>query len=168
MRDEAQEDYLEVIGEHEQSMPDAGYRLNLCYNGPMGMRNKFMEWADSLRKQVPDMVLTSENIYIHYMPEQIGQEKIRPEIYQTSVSYNITVADSAMYGRIMQAVQRECVGQRAGPGQAPAGAAGAAGADAASAGECEGKTQLPEQGRVQLPHSKRRGVGEHHALRPRI
>ncbi|WP_181885107.1 SIMPL domain-containing protein [Pontibacter diazotrophicus] len=106
VHDEAQEDYLEVIGEHERSMPDAGYRLNLSYNGPMGMRDKFMEWADSLQKQVPNMVLTSENIYIHHMPEQMGQEKIRPEMYQTSVSYNITVADSAMYGRIMQDVLR--------------------------------------------------------------
>lgn len=106
VRDDAQEDYLEVIGEHEQSMPDAGYRLNLSYNGPMSMRSEFMEWADSLQKQVPGMVLTSENIYIHYMPEQMGREKIRPEMYQTSVSYNVTVADSAMYGRIMQDVLR--------------------------------------------------------------
>ncbi|MFD3001596.1 SIMPL domain-containing protein [Pontibacter toksunensis] len=106
VRDEEKEDYLEVIGEHEQTMPDAGYRLNLSYNGPMGMRNEFMEWADSLQKQVPNMVLTSENIYIHYMPEQMGREKIKPEMYQTSVSYNITVADSAMYGRIMQDVLR--------------------------------------------------------------
>ncbi|GAB3529759.1 hypothetical protein GCM10027443_09530 [Pontibacter brevis] len=105
-RDEAQEDYIEVIGEHEQAMFDAGYRLNLSYNGPMDMRSKFMQWADSLQKQVPSMVLTSENIYLHYMPEQMGQEKIRPEMYQTSVSYNITVADSVMYGRIMQDVLR--------------------------------------------------------------
>ena len=102
VRGEEEEEYLEVIGEYEQTMPDAGYRLNLSYNGPMSMRQQFMQWADSLQQEVPNMVLTNENIYINYMPEQMGQEKIRPGMFQSSVSYNVTVPDSATYGRIMR------------------------------------------------------------------
>ena len=106
MRGNAGEDYLEVIGEAEQTMPDAGYRLNLSYNGPMNMREKFSTWADSLQKEVPSMVLTSDNIYINYMPEQMGQEKITPNMMQSSISYNILAADSAMYGRILRDMLR--------------------------------------------------------------
>ncbi|AKD05352.1 hypothetical protein PKOR_22760 [Pontibacter korlensis] len=97
-----EENYLQVIGEYEQSMPDAGYRLNLSYNGPMNMRARFTRWADSLQQVVPSMVLTSDNTYLNYMPEQMGQEKIKPSMFQTSVSYNIVVPDSATYGRIIQ------------------------------------------------------------------
>ncbi|PRY09716.1 hypothetical protein CLV24_11855 [Pontibacter ummariensis] len=97
-----EEEYLQVIGEYEQPMPDAGFRLNLSYNGPLEMRKKFMVWADSLQKQVPGMMLTNESIFVNYMPEQMGQEKIRPEMFQTSVTYNINVPDSATYSRIMQ------------------------------------------------------------------
>ena len=106
MRGTAGEDYLEVIGEAEQTMPDAGYRLNLSYNGPMSMRAKFSAWADSLQQKVPGMVLTSDNIYINYMPEQMGQEKITPNMMQSSISYNILAADSAMYGRILRDMLR--------------------------------------------------------------
>lgn len=106
MRSNAGEDYLEVIGEAEQNMPDAGYRLNLSFNGPMSMRAKFSAWADSLQQEVPNMVLTSDNIYINYMPEQMGQEKITPNMMQSSISYNILAADSAMYGRILRDMLR--------------------------------------------------------------
>jgi hypothetical protein len=104
MRSDTEEEYLEVIGEHEQTISDAGYRLNLSYNGPVNMRKSFLHWADSLQKVVPSMVLTNENIYFHYMPEQMAKEKIRPDMFQSSVSYNITVGDSAMYARIMKDV----------------------------------------------------------------
>ncbi|GAB3831206.1 hypothetical protein GCM10028895_48280 [Pontibacter rugosus] len=96
-----EENYLHVIGEYEQPMPDAGFRLNLSYNGPMDMRQKFNKWADSLRHEVPSMVRTNENIYLNYMPEQMGK-KVNPNMFQTSVTYNIIVPDSATYGRIMQ------------------------------------------------------------------
>jgi len=106
MRSSPGEDYLEVIGEFEQTMPDAGYRLNLSYNGPMSMRGNFMHWADSLQKQVPSMVLTSDNIYINYMPEQMAQEKIKPSMMQSNISYNIIAPDSATYGRILRDMLR--------------------------------------------------------------
>lgn len=83
MRSNATGDYLEVIGESEQTMSEAGFRLNLSYNGPLSMRGKFTAWADSLQKEIPDMVLTSDNIYINYMPEQMGQEKIQPNMMQS-------------------------------------------------------------------------------------
>lgn len=105
-RSTAAEDYLEVIGEAEQTMPDAGYRLNLSFNGPMNMRDKFSTWADSLQKEVPNMVLTSDNIYINYMPEQMGKEKITPNMMHSNISYNIIAADSAMYGRILRDMLR--------------------------------------------------------------
>ncbi|WP_161890971.1 ATP-binding protein [Pontibacter russatus] len=106
MRSNAGENYLEVIGEAEQTMPDAGYRLNLSYNGPVSLRDKFSAWADSLQREVPGMVLTSDNIYINYMPEQMGQQKITPNMMQSSISYNILAADSAMYGRILRDMLR--------------------------------------------------------------
>ncbi len=97
-----EENYLQVIGEYEQQMPEAGYRLNLSYNGPMHMRPAFTRWADSLQQVVPSMVLMNDNTYLNYMPEQMGQEKIRPGMFQTSVTYNLVVPDSATYGRIIQ------------------------------------------------------------------
>ncbi|MCC9166302.1 hypothetical protein [Pontibacter harenae] len=59
---DSEENYVEVIGEYEQQMPEAGYRLNLSYNGPLAMRDKFVVWADSLKRLVPTMAKTSENI----------------------------------------------------------------------------------------------------------
>ncbi|WP_266202334.1 SIMPL domain-containing protein [Pontibacter kalidii] len=97
-----EEDYLQVIGEYEQQMPEAGYRLSLSYNGPMRLRPAFTRWADSLQQVVPSMVLTNDNTYLHYMPEQMGQEKIKPGMFQTSLTYNMVVPDSAAYGRIIQ------------------------------------------------------------------
>ena len=106
MRSNATEDYLEVIGEAERTMADAGFRLNLSYNGPLSMRAKFSAWADSLQQEVPGMVLTSDNIYINYMPEQMGQEKIQPGMMQSNISYNMIAADSAVYGRILRDLLR--------------------------------------------------------------
>ncbi|MCJ8164571.1 hypothetical protein MKJ04_06905 [Pontibacter sp. E15-1] len=101
-RDEAT--YLTVIGEYEQPMPDAGYRLNLSFNGPLRQRGAIKRWADSLQQQVPSMVLTSENVYMNYMPEQAA--KLQPELLQANISYNIIAADSAMYTRIMDDLLR--------------------------------------------------------------
>ena len=106
LRSNAPEVYLEVIGESEQTMADAGFRLNLSYNGPLSMRGQFTAWADSLQKEIPDMVLTSDNIYINYMPEQIGKGKIQPNMMQSNISYNIVAADSAVYGRILRDMLR--------------------------------------------------------------
>jgi len=101
MRNEAEEESLQVIGEHEQLVPEAGYRLNLSYFGPLSGRQRFMAWADSLQKVMPHMVLTNESMNImNYMPEQMGQEQIKPGMFQSNVSYNILVPDSATYGRI--------------------------------------------------------------------
>ncbi len=99
-----EEDYLQVIGEFEQPMPEAGYRLSLTYNGPMNLRQEFIHWADSLREEVPSMMLTNDNTYFNYMPEQMAKEKIKPSMFQTSMTYNIVVPDSATYGRIIQSV----------------------------------------------------------------
>lgn len=95
------EHYLEVIGEHEQVTPDAGYRLNLSYNGPMEMRQKFDVWIDSLQKELPGLVKTSDNIYLNYMPEQMGKRPTR-DMYQVGVSYMVSVTDSATYNRLAQ------------------------------------------------------------------
>ncbi|HEY4650739.1 MAG TPA: SIMPL domain-containing protein [Pontibacter sp.] len=93
------ERYLEVIGEYDQATPDAGYKLNLSYNGPMEMRQKFQVWADSLQKELPGMVKTNDNIYLNYMPEQMGK-RITKDMYQVGVTYLVNVADSATYQRI--------------------------------------------------------------------
>lgn len=95
------ERYLEVIGEHEQSVTDGGYRLNLSYNGPMSMRKKFDSWADSMQNKIPDMVKINDNIYINYMPEQMDK-KITDNMFQVGVGYNLTVDDSTAYSRITQ------------------------------------------------------------------
>lgn len=97
-----EENYLQVIGEAERPMVDAGYRLNLSYNGSMESRERFTQWADSLAKKLPGMSLINESVYFNYMPEQMGKEKIKPSMFQTSVSYNVTVPDSATYNRIIQ------------------------------------------------------------------
>ncbi|WP_347156736.1 SIMPL domain-containing protein [Pontibacter chitinilyticus] len=102
---DAGENYLQVIGEYEQQMPEAGYRLNLSYNGPVAKRDQFVTWADSLQRKVPNMVKTNENIFINYMPEQMGQ-KIKPDMYQTSVTYMLTVEDSTLYGQIAKDLLR--------------------------------------------------------------
>lgn len=96
-----QQDYLEVIGEAEMQTPDAGYKLNLTYNGPMGLRDSFVTWADSLQRKIPGMVKTSENIHINYMPEQAGQ-RINKDMYQTNISYMLHVQDSTTYSAITQ------------------------------------------------------------------
>jgi hypothetical protein len=91
--------YFEVIGEYEQQTPEAGYRLNLSYNGPIDKRDEFVAWADSLKQKVPNMVKTNEGIFVNYMPEQAGK-KIRKDMYQTNVTYLLTVADSTLYGQL--------------------------------------------------------------------
>lgn len=100
-RDLADDDdhYLEVIGEYDQVTPDAGYKLNLSYNGPMEMRQKFQTWVDSLQQELPTMVKTNDNIYLNYMPEQMGK-RVTPNMYQVGVTYMVNVADSATYQRI--------------------------------------------------------------------
>ncbi len=94
-----EENYIEVIGEYEQPTPDAGYRLNLSYNGPISMRDKFQKWADSLQQKFPSMVKTNENIFMNYMPEQMGP-KINKNMFQVGVSYILTVSDTAAYNQI--------------------------------------------------------------------
>ncbi|GHA79801.1 hypothetical protein GCM10007389_37550 [Pontibacter akesuensis] len=101
-KEQQEDDYLQVIGEAEMPMDEAGYRLNLSYNGPMHIRHKFAAWADSLAKELPGMALINESVYMNYMPEEIGKQKLRPDMFQTSVSYNVTVPDSATYGRIVR------------------------------------------------------------------
>ena len=96
---ETDEKYLQVIGEYEQTTPDGGYRLVLSYNGPVSTRNNFQYWADSLQKVMPEMVKTNDNIYINYMPEQMGKT-ISDNMYQVGVSYNLIVKDSATYNSI--------------------------------------------------------------------
>ena len=96
---QAEPDYLEVIGEYEQTYEEAGYRLNLSYNGPLSMRERFQHWADSLQKQHPEMVKVNENIFVNYMPGQTDR-KISRSMYQVGVAYNLTVADTAAYNRI--------------------------------------------------------------------
>ncbi|MHA6248296.1 SIMPL domain-containing protein [Pontibacter sp. CAU 1760] len=98
--------YLEVIGEAEQAMPEAGYKLNLFYNGPLPMRNQFRQWADSLQKQVPSMMLTSDNIFFNHMPGMEVNQPSSPDRMQSSMSFNILVTDSAMYSRILQDLVR--------------------------------------------------------------
>ncbi|MBB6611744.1 SIMPL domain-containing protein [Pontibacter sp. Tf4] len=97
--DDDDERYLEVIGEYEQVTPDAGYKLNLSYNGPMELRQKFQKWVDSLQQELPTMVKTNDNIYLNYMPEQMGK-RVTPNMYQVGVTYMVNVADSATYQRI--------------------------------------------------------------------
>jgi len=94
-----EDNYLEVIGEYDEVTPDAGYRLTLSYNGPMSMRDKFQVWADSMRRVLPGMVKTNDNIYLHYMPEQMSK---RPssDMYQVGVTYMVNVADSATYDQL--------------------------------------------------------------------
>ncbi len=105
-RHTTEEGMLTVIGEYEQTMPDAGYRLNLSFNGTMRQRNEFMRWADSLQREVPSMMLTSDNVYINYMPEQAAQQHTQPDMFQSNISYNIIAADSAMYQRILKDILR--------------------------------------------------------------
>ncbi|QCR22978.1 SIMPL domain-containing protein [Pontibacter sp. SGAir0037] len=93
------EGYLEVIGEYEQPAAEAGYRLNLSYNGPLSLKDKFQVWADSLQKQYPSMIKMNENIFVGYMPEQMDK-KMRTDMYQAGVSYNLDVADTAAYNQI--------------------------------------------------------------------
>jgi len=94
-----EDNYLVVIGEYDEVTPDAGYRLTLSYNGPMSMRDKFQVWADSMRKVLPGMVKTNDNIYLNYMPEQMSK---RPgsDMFQVGVTYMVNVADSAMYDQL--------------------------------------------------------------------
>jgi hypothetical protein len=99
MAEKSESQYLEVIGEHDETTPDVGYRLNLSYNGPMQLREKFQMWADSVQKIFPGMVKTNDNIYINYIPEQMGK-RIRPEMYQVGVTYMLSVSDSATYTRM--------------------------------------------------------------------
>ncbi|MBF9255034.1 hypothetical protein I2I11_17180 [Pontibacter sp. 172403-2] len=99
LRETGNENYVEVIGQHEQQMPETGYRLNLSYNGPLDTRDQFVAWADSLRQKVPGMVKTNESIYVNYMPGQTGHG-ISKDMYQTSVTYLLSVKDSALYSRI--------------------------------------------------------------------
>lgn len=40
------------------------------------------------------------------MPEQMGKEKIQPNMMQSSISYKIVAADSAVYGRILRDMLR--------------------------------------------------------------
>lgn len=101
-----EERYLQVIGEYEQAMPDGGFRLNLSYNGPMSLRKKFDTWADSMQKVLPGMVKTNDNIYINYMPEQMGK-KITDDMFQVGVGYNLTVADSTTYSQITKDLLRQ-------------------------------------------------------------
>jgi hypothetical protein len=102
------ESYLQVIGEYEQATPDGSYRLTLSYNGPISMQKKFQTFADSLQKQMPDMVKIHDNIYINYMPEQMGK-KISDEMYQVGVGYNLIVTDSATYNRIAKDLQSRLI-----------------------------------------------------------
>ncbi len=98
-RKAADERYVEVVGEYEQTSPDAGYRLNLSYNGPLSMKRRFQDWADSLRQQYPSMVKMNENIFVNYMPEQMGN-KMRDDMFQAGVSYILDVADTTAYNQI--------------------------------------------------------------------
>ena len=100
-REPGNDNYLEVIGQHEQQMPEAGYRLNLSYNGPMDKRDEFVAWADSLRQKVPGMVKTNESIYVNYMPDQMGRN-VSKDMYQTSVTYLLTIEDSTLYNQISE------------------------------------------------------------------
>ncbi|WP_242920266.1 hypothetical protein [Pontibacter liquoris] len=99
------DNYLQVIGEYEQQLPGAGYRLNLSYNGPVAMRHAFVAWADSLQNKVPDMVKSNESIYVNYMPGQTGMH-IRKDMYQTNITYILTVADSSLYAHLTQDLLR--------------------------------------------------------------
>jgi len=98
--------YLEVIGEYEQAIPDGGYRLNLSYNGPMSLRKKFDVWADSMQQVLPSMTKTNDNIYINYMPEQMGK-KITDNMFQVGVGYNVLVNDSSTYNSIAKDLLRQ-------------------------------------------------------------
>lgn len=96
-----------MIGEYEQTSPEAGYRLNLSYNGPLSMKMKFQGWADSLQQQYPSMVKMNENIFVNYMPEQMGK-KMRDGMFQAGVSYNLDLADTVAYNQITrEALKRQ-------------------------------------------------------------
>ncbi len=96
---ETEHNYIEVIGEHEQQMPDAGFKLNLSYNGPMANREKFEKWVDSVQLKVPGMVKTNENIYLNQMPEE-RDIRVKPEAYQTSINYILNAPDNKLYNSI--------------------------------------------------------------------
>lgn len=98
-RDDAREEYIQVIGEHDENLPEGGFRLNLTFNGPLDMRDRFQVWADSLQRVTPGMLKLNDNIYINHMPEQMGR-KISRSQYQVGVTYSLQVADSAAYNRI--------------------------------------------------------------------
>lgn len=93
------EEYIEVIGEYEAALPEAGFRLNLSFNGPLDLRDRFQQWADSLQQVTPGMVKVNDNIFLNYMPEQMGR-KISRSQYQVGVTYTLQVEDSAAYNRI--------------------------------------------------------------------
>jgi len=93
------EEYLEVIGEYEGTVPEGGFRLNLTFNGPLDLRDRFQAWADSLQKVTPGMLKLNDNIFINYMPEQIGR-RISKSQFQVGVTYSLQVADTASYNRI--------------------------------------------------------------------
>ncbi|MFD2247309.1 SIMPL domain-containing protein [Pontibacter ruber] len=94
-----EQNYLEVIGEHEQTYEEAGYRINLAYNGPLSMRDRFQQWADSLQQKHPGMVKVNDNLFVNYMPEQMDK-KISRSMFQVGVTYNLYVADTAVYNQI--------------------------------------------------------------------
>lgn len=96
---ESDGNYLEVIGEYEQPSPEAGYRLNLAYNGPLSQREGFEKWVDSVQQKVPGLVKISENIYVNYMPEEMGRKPTRSDL-QTSISYMLNASDSTLYNRL--------------------------------------------------------------------
>ncbi|WP_018479131.1 hypothetical protein [Pontibacter roseus] len=95
----AEEEYIEVVGEYEGSLPEAGFRLNLTFNGPLDMHDRFQVWADSMQRQTEGMVKLNDNIYLNHMPEQMGR-KISRSQFQVGVTYSLNVADSAAYNRI--------------------------------------------------------------------
>ncbi|MBC5992360.1 SIMPL domain-containing protein [Pontibacter cellulosilyticus] len=98
---EAEENFVEVIGEFEQPSPESGYRLNLSYNGPMTKRDGFAKWVDSVQQQVPSMVKLSENIYVNYLPEEMNRRPGRNDMH-TSISYLLTASDSTLYNRLVK------------------------------------------------------------------
>jgi hypothetical protein len=103
---EIDEEYMEVIGEAEQQTPNAGYKLNLSYNGPAKFRNKFIKWADSVQQHIPSMVKVNEGIYMNLPPEQMGK-KITTDMFQTSISYLLTVTDSSIYNKLTEDILKK-------------------------------------------------------------
>lgn len=97
----SKEEYLEVIGEYEGTMPEGGFRLNLSFNGPLDMRNKFQVWADSMQQITPGLMKINDNIYLNHMPEQTGRNFNRSH-YQVGVTYSLQVPDSVMYNRVTE------------------------------------------------------------------